>query len=156
MSTSEYPTVSCVICHHKGNLVLDAIQSLKYQKYVVPEIIVVTSEKDRTFYQCKTLYLQGGPDKKRNSALRLCTSEYIAFFDDDIEADPECVSKMLRELKQDSVGMVFGKLRNFEHRDMFDEAGSFQRGDERKDFVDSFFLGRPDESQFFQDAQRIQ
>jgi len=119
------PFISLILCHHKGDLVIKAISSLLRQKGVKVEIIVMTSEPDRTFYGTKTVYMQGGPDRKRNESLKFCASNYIAFFDDDIEADPYCVYKMYKTLQRPGCAMVFGKLLNMEFRDMFDEAGSF-------------------------------
>ena len=125
MPPQEPINVSVVFCHHKGDLILKAIQSLRVQKYVNCEIIVVTSEDNRNFYNVKTYYVKGGPDRKRNAALKLCSYDLIAFFDDDIEATPTCVYEMVKKLDQAGIGMVFGKTLNMEHRDMFDEAGSF-------------------------------
>jgi GT2 family glycosyltransferase len=142
MFAPEYPSVSVVVCHNQGDLILKAIASLRIQKYCNVELIVATSDPKRTFYGTKTFYQKGGPDIKRNSALRLCSHDLIAFFDDDIEATPACVAKMARKLNDHlDVGMVFGKTLNMEHRDTFDEAGSFltwtgflwARGDRQKD-----------------------
>lgn len=111
------------------------------QKGVKTEIIIMTSEPDRTFFVGKTYYMQGGPDRKRNEALKLCSSNFICFFDDDIEAEPYCVYKMYHAMHRPGMGMVFGKLLNMEFREMFDEAGSFltptgflwARGDRQRD-----------------------
>lgn len=115
--------VSVIICHHKGDLVLNAIESLKKSLEVKFEIIVVTST-DRLF-DCQTIYCEGGPAHKRNVGVRASKGKYVAFFDDDIEAEPYALFYMLEELKKDSIGMVYGKLLNMEFRDHFDEAGSF-------------------------------
>lgn len=142
MFASEYPSVSVVVSHNQGDLILKALASLRLQKYVNLEIIVATSDPVRVFYGTKTFYQKGGPDIKRNTALKFCSHDLIAFFDDDIEATPTCVAKMARKLNEHAdVGMVFGKTLNMEHRDMFDEAGSFltwtgflwARGDRQKD-----------------------
>jgi len=117
--------VSVCLCHHKGDLILKAIQSLKAQKYVELEIIVATSAEDRVFYGTKTIFVKGGPANKRNVALRYATHDLIAFFDDDIEATPTAVYEMATTLNNEGVGAVFGKLLNMEHRDRFDEAGSY-------------------------------
>ena len=140
--------ISCVICHHQGNLVLKAISSILLSRDVEIELIVVTSQTGKAFYSTKTVHVPGGPARKRNIGYRYCTSPYIAFFDDDVEVEPTAIAEMLKVLKKDNVGMVFGKLRNMEFRDMFDEAGSFltwtgflwARGDRVKD------VGQFDES----------
>jgi GT2 family glycosyltransferase len=118
--------VSAILCHHKGReLILKAIASLKHQKNVEIEIIVATSVKDAVFQGTKTIYVQGGPAYKRNIAFRYASHDLIAFFDDDIEATPTAVYEMGKALRDTSTGLVFGKLLNMEHRNRFDEAGSF-------------------------------
>src|SRR3990167_5557614 len=118
--------VSIILCHHKGReLVLRSIKSIKAQKFIDPEIIVATSEENTTFHGTTTLLVKGGPAHKRNVAFKFATSDYIAFFDDDIEATPTAVHEMLKALLQDKIGMVFGKLLNMEHHNKFDEAGSY-------------------------------
>ena len=97
-------------------------------KGVEVNIIVATSDSKSTFHGAKTIYVEGGPTNKRNQAYYVSKSDYIAFFDDDIEATPTAVYEMLKVLVQDQVGMVFGKLRNMEFRDRFDEAGSYLTG----------------------------
>ena len=133
--------VSAVVCHHKGRLVLKAIRSILASKQVEVELIVVTSQEKSSFHGARTLYLQGGPASKRNLSLRFSSSDYIAFFDDDVEVTPTCLIEMLIVLQQDEVGMVFGKTLNMEFKNRFDEAGSFltstgflwSRGDRVKD-----------------------
>ena len=119
--------VSAILCHHKGrDLLLKSIASLKAQKRVQLEIIVVTSDATLELANIKTVLVQGGPAYKRNIGLRYAMYDLIAFFDDDIEAEPSCVYEMAKFLTDNqNVGMVFGKLLNMEKRDRFDEAGSF-------------------------------
>src|SRR3990167_2227669 len=117
--------ISAILCHHRGDLILKAIHSLQAQKNVDLEIIVVTSVEKAAFYGTKTIYVQGGPAHKRNVGFRFATHDLIAFFDDDIEAKPTAVYEMAKALQDTRTGLVFGKLLNMEHRDRFDEAGSF-------------------------------
>lgn len=117
--------VSVCICHHKGTLINKAIYSLLKQKGVEIEIIVATSVKNASFYGTKTIYVQGGPAYKRNIAFRYASHDLIAFFDDDVELRPTAVHEMAKVLRQDRVGMVYGKLLNMEFPDRFDEAGSY-------------------------------
>ena len=118
--------VSAIVCHHKGRLILKALQSLKIQKNVELEIIVVTSCPNVSFYGVKTVFIKGLPAYKRNIALRYATHDYIAFFDDDVELKENAVFEMVNFLeKYPQVGMVFGKLLNMEFKDRFDEAGSY-------------------------------
>lgn len=118
--------ISAILCHHKGNLVLKAIESLQAQIGVEIEIIIATSVENLEFPGTKTICVQGGPAHKRNIAFRFASHDLIAFFDDDIEARPDACYEMAKALISDaSCGLVFGKLLNMEHPDRFDEAGSY-------------------------------
>lgn len=119
--------VSIIICHHQGRtLLLNSVKSLLASAEVQFEIIIATSDPTlKEVDGAKVVEIQGGPAHKRNIASRFAEGDYIAFFDDDIEAMPHAVFYMLKELKKPGVGVVFGKLLNMEYPDRFDEAGSF-------------------------------
>lgn len=118
--------VSVIICHHKGDLIYKAINSILSSVDVKFEIIVATSVNNLEFPNTKTIYVAGGPAHKRNVATRFAEGELIAFFDDDIEVTPGAIYQMKKALDENNaIGMVFGKLKNMEFRDRFDEAGSF-------------------------------
>lgn len=121
--------ISAILCHHKGFLIDKAIESIQKSLEVEVEIIVATSDKlalERLpqKYSVKCVYIEGGPAHKRNVATRYASNDLFAFFDDDIEVTPFALFYMAESLNND-VGMVYGKLLNMEHRDRFDEAGSF-------------------------------
>ena len=117
---------SVIICHHKGNLINKALESLRKSEKVEYEIIIATSVPGIDFKLAdKTLLIYGGPAHKRNIASRFANGEFIAFFDDDVEVKPHTLFYLLDSLKDQKVGMVFGKLLNMEFRNRFDEAGSF-------------------------------
>lgn len=119
--------ISVILCHHKGRLIDDAIKSLNdcvNRKDF--EVIVMTS--DVTYKHCladRLIFQEGGPDVKRNIGFKFAQGSYIAFFDDDIEVQKHAVLEMEKLLDEPCVGMVFGKLLNMEHRNRFDEAGSY-------------------------------
>jgi len=122
--------VSAILCHHKGNLIDKAVESLQKSRDVELEIIIASSDQACVdFYQNKpgviAIYCEGGPAYKRNIAFKFAQHNLIAFFDDDIEVTLYAVSEMAKTLQQDKVGLVFGKLLNMEFHDLFDEAGSF-------------------------------
>lgn len=122
--------VSAILCHHKGNLIHKAVESLKASLGVDLEIIVVSSDTDcvKHYWDVKgvnCVYSQGGPAYKRNVGYRFSNHPLIAFFDDDIEVRPYTVYEMALRLMDPKIGMVFGKLLNMEFHDRFDEAGSF-------------------------------
>lgn len=124
--------VNCVVCHHKGNLIVKALESLEASLEVDFNIIVATSDHPnnvaalkKKFPKVKFLEIAGGPAHKRNVASRFADGEFIAFFDDDVEVTPYALFYMREELCKKGIGMVFGKLLNMEFRNRFDEAGSY-------------------------------
>lgn len=134
--------ISVVICHHQGDLIYKAIESVKKSVYPKFEIIVVTSKPGMEFEGCRTVLMPGEPAKKRNIGVRYAQYDYIAFFDDDVEIDKYCLGELFLICSINGVGMVFGKCYNFEKRGVLDEAGSFlswngflySRGDRQIDF----------------------
>lgn len=116
---------SVVLCHHTGDFVDRAVETLLQSRGVEIEIIVVTSERDREFKNTRTVYFNGGASEKRNVGFKYCSASYICFFDDDVEVDRDCVLELCRVLERHDVGMVYGKTLNMERRQNFDGAGSF-------------------------------
>jgi len=115
--------VSVVICHHVGDLIHDLYKSLLENCSYDLDIIVVTSDKNLDL-PCTMVYSTEGPAKKRNIGVGLAKSNYVAFFDDDVEIYDDCIENMYNSMVA-GVGMVYGKLHNFEFKNRFDEAGSF-------------------------------
>jgi len=129
-SKTKY-SVSAVICHHKGDLIFKAIESLQKSREVELEIIVVTTGDENVsrlrnkYPDCVVVSAEGGPATKRNVGCRLARHPLYAFFDDDVEVTPYACFYLARTLNKSDVGATFGKLLNMEHRNRFDEAGSF-------------------------------
>ena len=121
----DLPEVDVIVAHHQGELVLKAIHSILLSRGVKIRLIVATSVSTVNFHGAKTIFVPGGPAKKRNVAFRFTESEYMAFFDDDVEVTPLAILHMVRALQKDKIGMVFGKTLNMEFHNRFDEAGSF-------------------------------
>ena len=121
----ESYSVSVVLCHHRGDFVDRAVETLIGSRGATPEIIVVTSELGRTFENAKTVYHDGGPSEKRNIGFKYCSNQFIAFFDDDVEVDRDCLYELCRSIDKPDVGMTYGKTYNMERRRNFDGAGSF-------------------------------
>ena len=65
------------------------------------------------------------PAAKRNLGAKEARGKYLAFFDDDVEINPDCLSVYLNSFVNHTDGMFYGKLWNMEFRDRFDEAGGF-------------------------------
>ena len=117
-------SISIIVCHHRGKGMLDATIKSLQRCYGTFEIIVASSyEMDTEWKDVRVIHVPGGPAIKRNVASRFAHYDRLAFFDDDVEVEPNALLEMDRFL--DDSGMVFGKLKNFEHRDRFDEAGGF-------------------------------
>lgn len=129
MKNSKHaPEVSVVLCHHKGDFIYKAVDSIKKSIGLSFEIIVITSDDklaETGIDGCLVMNGPAMPAAKRNMGIRLAKSRYIAFFDDDVEIDRTCLYNLYRPLCNIEIGMVYGKLWNMEHRDRFDEAGGF-------------------------------
>lgn len=123
--------VSVILCHHKGQFVIDCIQSIKSSKHVEPEIIVVTSnpsiiEKNPVMKGVKLVYSNHGPSQKRNIGARYASSPYYFFLDDDTVLDPYFLFEGTKAfLENPQVGMIYGKSLNMERRNVLDNAGSY-------------------------------
>lgn len=123
------PQVSAILCHHRGAFIYKAVESIKSSIGVTFEIIVVTSDDELAsngIRGCLVINNYGGPAEKRNVGARLAKGEYLAFFDDDVEIEPNCLMNFLSFITlDDGHGFHFGKIYNMEHRNRFDEAGGY-------------------------------
>lgn len=120
--------ISCILCHHKGDFIYKAVESIKSSINVELEIIVITSDDEVALNGipgCLVFNNYGGPAEKRNAGARVSKGDYLAFFDDDVEIDPQCLQQMLDAVSSESIDMVYGKLYNMEYRNRFDEAGGY-------------------------------
>lgn len=121
--------ISTIVCQHKGTLYKKAIESLRKQntRHLKMEIILVVSDPDfeSDWDDVMVIVQEGQPAIKRNVGAQHASGEYLAYFDDDIEADEDAVYEMYKVLKNKGVGMVFGKLKKMDRTDIFDEAGGF-------------------------------
>jgi len=124
----ETVEVSVIFCHHRGDFIYKAVESIKSSINVKYEIIVITSDDALALNGIKGCFVvnnYGGPAEKRNVGARVAKGDYLAFFDDDVEIEPDCLQQMLDACKCESIDMVYGKLYNMEHRNRFDEAGGY-------------------------------
>lgn len=122
--------VSAIACHHTGDLVKMYDHSIHKSFGVEFESMILTSTiLDRKQYKSKVINC--GPDmqlpaSKRNFGAIAAAGKYLAFFDDDVEVDQNCLYEMAKYLDEHKkTGMVYAKLLNMEHRNRFDEAGSY-------------------------------
>lgn len=130
MDYSKYPVeVSVIACHHKGEFIYKFVDSVKKSTGVNYEIIIITSDDHLAVTGIKGCRVFNGdqyPAAKRNTGYRVSSGKYIAFFDDDIEIEPDCLLRYKEFMDSNpTVGMAYGKLYNMERRDRFDEAGGF-------------------------------
>lgn len=122
------PDISIVVCDHTNDFIHKFVESVKRSVGLTYEIIIITSHEGLAttgIKGCNVQYHTGMPAAKRNAGVRLSRGEYIAFFDDDVEIEPECLSYLLQVVKEPSVGMVYGKLLKADEPHRFDEAGGF-------------------------------
>lgn len=127
MSKSS-PRVSIIACHHTGELLYPFIESVKKNCHIPYELIIVTSDETlalKGIQGCVLYYSKALPAEKRNLGVKISTTPYIAFFDDDVEIGLGCIENMMYTLiMKESCGMVYGKLHKFGTK-RFDEAGGF-------------------------------
>ncbi len=121
------PAISIIICNHvDGELFWKTIDSVKKQIGVF-EIIIPTSSKEvfkKGVPGCKVFFSDATPAEKRNIGAERAQGQFLAFFDDDVELDENCLQELLKPMN-DKIAMTYGKLWNMEHRDRFDEAGGY-------------------------------
>lgn len=123
------PEVSVIVCHHKGNLVHKFIESCLKSLEISYEIIVITSDNTLAVDGIPGCIVCSGPQypaAKRNAGAKIAKAQYLAFFDDDVEIEPLCLSYMFNFLRTNpDAGMVYGKLHKMDEPNRFDEAGGY-------------------------------
>src|SRR3990167_5287894 len=108
------PELSVIVCHHKGGFIYKFVESVKKSVNVTVEIIVVTSDDElalKGIRGCLVINNYDGPAAKRNMGARLAKAPILAFFDDDVEIDPKCLSQFAAMAPNT---MAYGKLHNAE------------------------------------------
>ncbi len=122
------PEISVIACHHLGDFIYKFVESVKKSISVTYEIIIITSDSNLAttgIKDCIVQYHPGMPAEKRNAGVRLAKANYIAFFDDDVEIEHDCLSRLYFQLGAEDVGMVYGKLHKADEPSRFDEAGGY-------------------------------
>ena len=121
------PEISVVICHHRGDFIFPCVKSIQASREVSYEIIVVTSDPKLALNGingCRMVHSEGLPANKRNLGSDMARGSFLAFFDDDVEIDENCLRELRNSLNDYRI-MSYGKLWNMEHRKRFDEAGGY-------------------------------
>ena len=109
------PSVSVVVCTKDRPESLErCLDSLKKQTFKNFELLVVSTPGAKSREVCKkyaSAYIEekrAGRCIARNTGITKSRGEIIAFFDDDTEAKKDCLDKLLRCYKYDSIGAVGG------------------------------------------------
>src|SRR3990167_3347692 len=110
-SMSNKPLVSVIVCFHTPDFIDKFKESLSKSTF-----------KD---YELITMGGKGLPAEKRNNGAKLASGKYFAFFDDDVEIEPDCLVQMLDACSYKSIDMVYGKLHKADETNRFDEAGGY-------------------------------
>lgn len=121
-------TLAVCICHHTGNLIYKAVDSVLESIGVDYNVYVSTSDKklaDKGIEGCVVMYNTAMPTAKRNEMAAFVQEKYLVFMDDDVEVTQTALKELYETIKKKQVGMVYGKLFNGERRDRLDEAGGF-------------------------------
>ena len=110
-------TVSVVICAYTerrwGRLV-DAIESVRTQQLSPDQIVLVVDHNEELLRRAQLMFHGDvevlantettGLSGARNTGVRVVTSDVVAFLDDDAEAEPEWLQKLIAEYLPDVVG----------------------------------------------------
>lgn len=121
------PQVSVIVCCHNQGFIHKFVESVKRSFGVTYEIIVVSSDDELSatgIPGCTVINGPAMPAAKRNMGARIAKADIIAFFDDDVEIESDCL-KHLALMMVGKVGMGFGKLMKADEPHRFDEAGGF-------------------------------
>ena len=121
----ESNKVSVVICHHKGDLFyqcLDSIKNIEGRK-----IFVTTDSTFPTIISSVILHpTLNNPALKRNIGTKYFNTKYFVFLDDDVEIKYDCIQRMENYLDNHSaVGMVYAMLYKMDNHFKIDTSGSF-------------------------------
>jgi GT2 family glycosyltransferase len=118
----EPPTVSVVICCYtmeRWDRLLDVIDSVRAQTLVPEEVIVVVDHNEDLYERLLsivddvTLVKSRGPvglSGARNTGVGLASSEVLAFLDDDAEAAPEWLERLVAFYDDPDVLAVGGRV----------------------------------------------
>ena len=114
-ASAPQPAVSVVICAYtmaRWDFTLKAIESIRRQSLPVHELVVVVDHNAELLARFKandpTLTVIGNAQAKglsggRNTGIQATTGEFVAFLDDDAEAEPTWLEAMLRHFERPEV-----------------------------------------------------
>jgi glucosyl-dolichyl phosphate glucuronosyltransferase len=110
-------TVTVVICAYterRWDSLLSAIASLRAQRRLPDQLLVVIDHNDRLLEQARSTFSsdvevrasvsQRGLSGARNTGIRLASGDVVAFLDDDAEADPGWLEELLGHYGPDVAG----------------------------------------------------
>ena len=100
--------ISIVICHWQGSLIYKCSQSIEH----IHCDKVVCSSQPTIFPGVISKYVpHNNPCRKRNEGVKLVDGDYVAFLDDDVVLEKNCLHVMQMYMdKHPNVGMVFATL----------------------------------------------
>lgn len=122
------PDISVIVCAHNQGFIHKFVESVKRSVGVNYEIIVVSSDDaltEKGIPDCIVINGPPMPAAKRNKGARIAKGKYLAFFDDDVEINPDCLAMLLASLIETKAGMAYGKLYKADEPTRFDEAGGY-------------------------------
>jgi glycosyltransferase involved in cell wall biosynthesis len=118
----ESPTVTVVICAYtqeRWNLLLNVIQSVQAQTFTPQEVVVVVDHNEGLYKRLietvrdVTLVENTGPQGlsgARNTGVGLADSDVVAFLDDDAEAAPDWLERLMALYDDPDVLAVGGRV----------------------------------------------
>lgn len=154
---AKYPhtlPISLVICtHNRPNDIKTCLERIEQLKTTPQEIIIIdnASPNDLTKAVCRQFpqvkYFKEprkGLSHARNLALEVCTQEFIAFTDDDVQVEPHWLFRVWESFQGDEdvaamTGLVLPSEINSEAQAVFEKDWSFNKGYIDKTFDKKFF-----------------
>lgn len=110
--------LSAVVCCYslqRWDDIVGAVRSLQGQNRVPYEIVIVVDHNDELLRLCRQRWPQGvtivasegpqGLSGARNTGLRICRSDIVAFLDDDAAAEPDWAGALLDAYADDVLGV---------------------------------------------------
>jgi GT2 family glycosyltransferase len=162
LSTSSEPLVSIIIPNwNGGRLIVDCLESLRRQRYVHLEVIVVDGASSdgspelvaERFPEVRLLRLptNRGFAGNVNAGLRAAGGPLLALLNNDAEADPDWISALVAALQaQATAGACASKILEFEQRGTIAAAGDLLH---RDGLASQRGNGQPDDGRFDQPGE---
>lgn len=138
MFNNKFPLVSVVIpCFNSLSTIEQSLDSLLRTNYPNFEVIVVDDQSSDGTYETLTKKfgrnikmhivrneINSGPSKTRNVGVSMSKGKYIAFYETDMECDPEWMSTLVKKIESDkTIAAVQSRILDINNREVIHSMG---------------------------------